>query len=283
MLLYCSHKTKVSIHIVRVSASETRRSTIGSARNVLHAMPLLCRAVRPLQLSEIASSLGVSEPTAFRVMQTLVEQGFAKSERPRGSGWTATMKIVEMSADLLERTELRQLAADPLQSLVDHFGETVTLAVPDNDHIVFVDRIHANSSVHFYCDTGRRLPLHAGAAARVVLAWLPQESFDAYVSRRLQPLTPKTRVTAAALRRDRAAIREQGYAVSVSDVEDGISGVAAVFVNGAGQPLGSAAIANLSSRWTETDIAKRGRALVETARVVNELCRHLRPRMVRIA
>jgi len=252
-----------------------QRSTVSSAINVLRAMTLLCEASEPLALADVAKELGISEPTAFRVMHTLVEEGFAQTGRPRGSGWTPTMQIVNLSSAILDRSELRKIVAPPLREVMGHFGETVTIAEPDGDHIVFVDRIQSRSSVPFYCDIGKRLPLHAGAAARAILAALPESDFHAYISRPLERLTTHTRVSPESLITDRVEIRGRGYAVSKDDVDRGISGVAVAFHNRHGVPLGSGAIANLTAQWTEQDIRVRGMALLTVAAEVNLACQHL--------
>ena len=103
---------------------------------------------------------------------------------------------------------------------------------------------------------GRALPLYAGAEGRTILAfgvddvdgYLRQAPFPAYNNRTL--------TTAAKLRRDIAAIRDRGYAISDEDVTEGIGALGApVRTTRTGTFAGVLSIAglaeNLTARRTE--------------------------------
>lgn len=151
----------------------------------------------------------------------------------------------------------------------------MTLAVPDGAEVLFVDRITGNRHVEFYCDVGRRLPLHVGAASRATLAHYPSEFFDQYAEGALPAFTHATLTTAQQLYADRESIRTRGFAVSQEDVEVGISAVAAPILNKRGEVLGAAAIANLSARWSDEDIEARGEEISRTCQEIGDRCEHL--------
>lgn len=249
-------------------AVKTEANVVGSAVKVLRALRVLCAADEPVLAARLATELGTSPATAFRVAETLVHAGFARREA-FGPGYVPTMDVVELSGLILGRTEITGLARPALTRLARRFGETVTLAVPDGDHVVFVDRIEGARTVRFYCDIGRRLPLHAGAAARCVMAHLPQHRFDAFLTAERERLTPSTRTSADELIADRAAIRAAGYAESLDEVDIGVSAVGVPILNADGKVLAAVAIASLSVRWGSEDRAARATAM---RAVAVELC-----------
>ncbi|WP_456694975.1 IclR family transcriptional regulator [Aeromicrobium sp. P5_D10] len=254
-------------------------NVLSSALRVLDGLQFICHSKDPVSLSHLAKQLNVSEVAAYRVAQTLIEGGYVRAAGDGRAGYEATWQIVEMSAAILDRSELRTFAADSLGSIADRYGESVTLAVPDGPNVLFVDRIDGNSSVHFYCDTGKRLPLHIGAASRSILAHYPEPVFAAYLTMDLVSYTESTQTDPDVLRADRTTIRSRGYAVSVEDVEVGITGVGAPILNAKGEILGAAAIANVSVKWSESDIAERGEAIAAACREISELCAQLSQRI----
>lgn len=218
--------------------------------------------------------------TAFRAAETLVACGFARPD-PSGHGYVASLDVVELAGAIIDRTSIKSIARETLAEVARTFGETVTLAIREGDHVVFIDRIEGTSNVRFFCDIGRRLPLHAGAAARCILAHLPDDDFAAYTSRTdLEALTPRTRVDQGALERDRHDIHRHGFAVSVDEVDTGVSAIGVCILNQYDEVLAAAAIANLTARWKRADIRGRAAAMREAAVRIQHRCRPLRPTMV---
>lgn len=256
------------------------KNVLSSAKRVLDGLRLIALSPEPLSLATLATGLGISEVAAYRVARTLMAAGYVRPAAGGRNGYEATWQIVEMSSALLDRSELRTLASGPLSELAGRFGESVTLAVPDGDHVLFVDRINANRNVHFYCDTGRRLPLHVGAASRAILAGAPDAVFRAYLERDLEKYTDSTETDPERLGADRDEIRARGYAVSIEDVEVGISGVGVAILNNRRQVLGAAAIANVSAKWSEDDIRVRGEAMLAVREAIERECGQLTQRFV---
>jgi DNA-binding IclR family transcriptional regulator len=258
------------------TGSVANANVLRTGLRVIDALHMIAGARRPATLKEIAVHLGVSEATAFRVTETLIETGLVERSQEAGGGYVATMEVVALGSKVLNHFQLRQLVIPELTKIAEEFGESVTLAIPQGDHVVFIERITMDASVEFYCEIGKRLPLHVGAASRAILAFLPEDRFERYLSRPLSRLADGTLVTAESVRKDRDDIRALGYAVSVDDVDLGISGVAVPFLNGQTEPVGSAAIANLTARWSEADWRKRGERMHATAAAMTDKCFHLR-------
>lgn len=257
----------------------SQTALLSSARNVLRALEIFCGAPEPLPLAAVATRLGVSQPTAYRIVQTLIKHDFVRPVGDR-AGYQVTLRVVELAGEVIDRIEVKEIIRPTFQRVAEAFDESVTVAAPDGDHIVFVDRLPALTNIHFYCNVGRRLPLHAGAAARCVLAHQEDELFERYLERRLGRLTPATETDPDELRADRDRILASGHAVSVDGVDLGISAVGVPILNGKNQVLAAVAIANLTVRWTESDIVERAKAMTDAARRVGAECARLTARQV---
>jgi DNA-binding IclR family transcriptional regulator len=93
---------------------------------------------------------------------------------------------------------------------------------------------------------GRTLPLYAGAAGRVTLAYRPEPLEDYLRAAPFPPLTDHTLATAQELRADVEAITSRGYSVSDEDVTLGIGALGAPLINRNGMFLGALSLAGLA-------------------------------------
>lgn len=107
-------------------------------------------------------------------------------------------------------------------------------------------------------ERGRILPLHAGASAQAILAFLPAEDQRAILESALEQFTPATITDPGRLRRRLVAIRKQGYAESKGEVYPGAMGIAAPIFAREGRVVASIAVSGPAGR-----IAKRRRAITD--------------------
>ena len=77
-------------------------------------------------------------------------------------------------------------------------------------------------------ERGRRLPLHAGASSKILLAFQNDEFMSDYVEQKgMENMTKNTFSDPNSLFAEMKYIREKGYALSDSEVDDGAKAVAA--------------------------------------------------------
>ncbi|MCE0764970.1 IclR family transcriptional regulator [Pseudonocardia kujensis] len=230
---------------------------------MLKALEYLCRASQAVSLEELARELSVAQPTAYRIANTLIATGYARVNGFHG-GYVATLKVMELSSQVYSTFDLRGEARNAFRSVGMQFGETITVAQADGFEVVFVDKIRAGASLAFYCHIGRRLPLHIGAAARCILAHLDDDELEEYLGGELTARTSATHTSPAVLRALRTQALEDGYVLSVDEVDIGVSAIAVPLMD-RGRVLGAAAIANTSTAWTPEDRADRVRAMKTAA------------------
>jgi DNA-binding IclR family transcriptional regulator len=112
--------------------------------------------------------------------------------------------------------------------------------------------------------TGQRFPLHASSSGKVLLAGYDDARLAAFLRRPRAALTPATLTSAGALRRELARVREQGFAASVDELEEGLASVSVGVHGDAGALVGVVNAHGLSLRF---DAAARAGA-VERMRVL---------------
>jgi len=109
----------------------------------------------PLGISELARRITASKGTVRDILLTLASHG-----------------LVERTDDLRFRRigapDLATLAAPQLRSLMQEFGETALLGVVRGGRFEIVAREEPATDLHMSASIGRRIPLDAGAHAKVL-------------------------------------------------------------------------------------------------------------------
>jgi DNA-binding IclR family transcriptional regulator len=254
-----------------VKVQESAKNVTSSAVKVLEGLRILCEAQGSVSLGDFRTRLGVSEATAYRVFQTLVSTGFAQPS-PSGSGYEPTLEIVRLGDLVTKGDHLADAIRSGFRPVNQKFQEPVTVGVPDGDFILFVKKLSGPRDPNFTCDVGVRLPMHIGAAARCILAHAPEEFFEAYLERRLAASDQTGGdILRAQMREDRDFIRENGYSISLDEVDVGISAIGVPILNRDGSVLGAVAIANVTARWDSEAMTTRAAEMRAAAAATSTL------------
>jgi IclR family transcriptional regulator, acetate operon repressor len=212
---------------------------------------------RPLALGELAELAGLPRSTTSRLVSSLERQGLVQ----RAGGLRPGPVLLRLAQRGVPEVTLVELADDALRALADESGETINLAVPTPlgvDQLVQVDSRHFIGSTNW---VGRRLPYHCTANGKVFLAFGAAPMTD-----ELERVTERTITTPEKLGRELTAIRAQGYATAIDELELGLSAVAAP-VHGADREVVAAlSVSGPTIRLTRRRIARLVPALLEQAR-----------------
>jgi len=140
-----------------------------------------------LQLSQIARRAGLPLATAHRLVAEL--DAWGGLVRAGDGRYEVGRRLWDIGILAAVQRDLREAALPYLQDVHGSTGETVHLAVRDGLHALYVERVVGRTSARVLSRTGARLPLHATAVGKVLLANAPGE-----VTRAV--LTAPARVTA---------------------------------------------------------------------------------------
>lgn len=184
-----------------------------SLRYGLAILGLFSRERRWLQIGEISSSIGLSPFDTHLQVTEMRRLNFLREspERRYGLGSGPPDPTVAIRAMGIVRHTRAHLVA--LQRLACC---PVTLAMLDGTELVVVDRAVASSSprLEMTIDLYRRLPAHATALGKVLLAYLPeQREHELVAEMTLEALTPFTITDKSKLLKDLQRVRNRALAV----------------------------------------------------------------------
>ncbi|SEJ47929.1 IclR family transcriptional regulator domain-containing protein [Demequina mangrovi] len=217
-----------------------------------------------LGAADVAARAGVSEDEARRLLAALVAQGYVDFE---ARAYRLTPLVLELGVGYLASLRLPRVAQPHLEALAYELGESVSAAVLDRASIVYVGRTAAPRLVSTRITFGTRLPAHASAMGRAMLAQLPEEEWDARLEATgLEALTTRTVTAPVALRESLRETLRQGWCEVDGEVEDGLRSIA-VPVHGLHGVAAAIGVTTLSGHGDAATLAAR---LLATAREIED-------------
>lgn len=227
-----------------------------SVRRTFQILRGLAESPRGLTLTEVAGALGLPKSSVHGILHTLSDLGCVRREAATGQ-FVLGLGIFELGAAYLKRLDLVQEFNEVAAAVVVATGETVQLAVLDGCDVIYVGRRDGTQLVRLASDIGRRLPAHATALGRALLAQRSDETVRAlYRGVALQKLTPDTIDTVPGLLEDLAACRARGYAHDREETAVGVQCYATAIRNHGGDAIAAVSITAMSSRLTAKHAAK---------------------------
>ena len=201
-----------------------------------------------LTLTEIAQGLGLQGGTVHRLLRGLVDLGLLRT-RAGSKRYVPGPRLRSLIHMTLDRAEYSGLAQSVLDRLVDEFGETAHLARLNDDCAESVLMKQPLGSDRSFVQPGRRLPLHAAASGKALLAFQDEDFIARYLARPRVRYTERTKVDAAEIRREMTRIREEGMAVCENELDAGVLSYGHPVPAGDGHVLYSVGITGLADRF----------------------------------
>lgn len=247
----------------------TPKYRVHSLERGLELLELLALGAKEKTLSELCRESGFSTSTAHRILNALEYRGYLM-KNPSTLRYRLSFKLAELARASSWQKDLKQVAMPILDGIAHHLKETIYLIIIDNDEAYCLGRTDGNTSIRILTlEVGARMPLHMGAAPKVLLAHLPENEIDRIIREKgLEASTPHTITNPLMLKQDLKTIREQGYAVSFHDVTEGVAAVSSPVRNWQGDVVASVSIAGLtrSNNFIKESIP----LLVDTIKVASE-------------
>ena len=184
--------------------------------------------------AECARRLELPRQTAHRLLAQLEAAGLV--QRSLEGGFFPGERLARLATGSLAHAwrggEVRQV----LREVVAHTGESSNVGVLDRDQVVYVDRVECDWPLRMQLGAGSRVPVHATAIGKLLLAYLPARG-----RRRLLATAPFRRFTdatvvdAETMQVELDRIRRHGHAVNDGENTVGLVGVAVPVRDGNGR------------------------------------------------
>jgi len=228
---------------------ERRRDESQTVVRALQLLDLVASSTRPLTTGSLATTAGLSRPTAYRLLVTLEREGYL--DRTADGAFALGYKATRLGGANGSQQALARRARPILEALLEEVNETVGLSVPVGAAVVEIDQIDPPHPVRQITYINEAFPLHCTSNGKVMLAALPDSELDAYLSRPLERRTPHTITSPDRLRQELDTVRRAAYGTDLEELYEGINGVSAAVRDSDGHPIAFVSVSGPSFRLSK--------------------------------
>jgi IclR family transcriptional regulator, KDG regulon repressor len=251
--------------------SDLDKSKKGVLAHVCEILDCFTQERTDLGVRELARLTGLTTSTTGRLLQEMKERGILQ-QNPESKTYSMGIRILNWSGVYLATLDIRAVAMPIMTELQQLSRETISLYLLDGTDRVCVERLESPQNVRIVARLGLRLPLYAGSAGKVILAFLNEDRQEHILATvPLQPFTQHTITDLKVLRAELVKIRQQGYAFSHGEWIQDASGVAAPIYGPDRQVTGALTISGPSQRFSQDVIERYGRDAVNAAMDISRL------------
>jgi DNA-binding IclR family transcriptional regulator len=213
----------------------------------------------------VARETTLSPSTVGRIMAYMKEMGILNQD-PENHLYMMGSKVLAWAGIYMVTSDVRTIALPVMVRLQEQTRETISLYILEGSERVCVERLESPETVRIVARIGRRIPLYAGSAGKVFLAFMPENRREMILRDiDLVPMTARTITDVDALRANLIQVREKGYAVSRGEWIIDASGTAAPIFDQRGQITAAISISGPGQRFTDEKIKEMADLLVKEA------------------
>lgn len=209
-------------------SSRAQTPGVDSARRVLQVLLMFSENRPALTVEQIVNETQISTPSVYRYLALLKE--LALVEERAYSTYSLSPRALALGRAAEQAFPLTRVLHAALERLSQESGETAQIMRRVDDSVVCSDSVEVSHAVRLSFTPGLVMPLHRGAAAKILLSGRPNHWIQAYLERASPRLTGAQK---AALLVEVERIRENGWAHSSAEVDEGIWAVAAPIMSDA--------------------------------------------------
>ncbi len=221
--------------------------------SAVHRVPVIDRMVEILVLLErrpqgatirdLVDSLSLPRTTVYRILNTLQFHDIVR--RSASGSYGLGPRLLSLAASAVPEPSVHDLPAiaqPHLERLSTATGEGCKVSIVDDGQLLVICAVAGKQEYALTVLPGQRMPLHAGAAGKTLLAHMPKADLKALLDAGLIRYTRNTLANVKRLLTELARIRHQGWAEDHGEYVPSIHAFAAPVVDPAGKVVAALSV-----------------------------------------
>ena len=234
----------------------------------LKILSFLGSTASPQSLRQVMSALGMTKPTAHRLLATLVAHGMVRFDSVDNT-YRLGMRLFELSRQVWEDFDLRGSAGTEMQKLQAESGETITLAILTPEGGVYIDELQSNHHIREQSRIGQRVSKWSSAIGKALISGLSYDERVFLQEAEREEILSLGYKDLSALNRHLDLVNARGYAVDIDEDVAGISGVAAPILDHRGITIAAIGLSGSSQRLSRDALHRLGPSVIEATRMAS--------------
>ena len=266
-----ARSARVSLARVRAVKQDSRpRGGVQSLARAFSIMEEIARNRDGIGLAELSKRVGLHNSTTFHLVKTMVSLGYVRQMKD-SKRYRIGRPLFALAASALDEVEMVSLATPILEELSRETGESAHFSVRLGDAVVVLARTGGKGAFQLTDRAGAIRPAHCTALGKIMLAALASEQLEQFLARAdLRAHTPKSIISAEALRREIAEVRRLGVAIDDGEFDPEVRCAALPVRDFSGQVVGAIGISGPVWRLSIEALQKRARRMRTAADRLSE-------------
>lgn len=198
---------------------------------------------------EISKKLGFHTATVSRILKILTKAGFLKQNELTHK-FRLGPAILSMAQTAMESLgeNLVRVATPHLLDLCEKVRETVVLEVISGKSVRIAYVAQGKQTLSIRAIIGDKLPAHAAAGAKAIIALSEPETIDMFLKKRMHRFTQRTITDPDKLRSELNRVRKTGIAYTREEIDEGVNAIGAPILDFSSKPVAAAVVVGPSAR-----------------------------------
>jgi len=205
-----------------------------------------------LSVAELVRRVALPKTTVHRMVADLVHLGLLERS---GRDVALGVHLFELGCRVPARRRLLETGLSYMQDLYTATREDVVMGVLDGSEVLCIVRVNSHAGRGSGMTEGDRLPAHATALGKALLAFSPRAVVARAIAAGLRPVTPSTIVVPDVLLQELARTCRTGVAYAREEDVVGTVSVAAPILSDGRDVLGALSVSGPARRFEPTRLA----------------------------
>jgi DNA-binding IclR family transcriptional regulator len=246
------------------------KHTIPVIERMMDVLGQIERRPNGATIRELTAQLSLPRTTVYRILNTLHEHDMVR--RDDAGAYHLGRRLLALAAHVVAGVsdiDLASLAQPFLDKLSADLGEGTKLSAIDHEGILVIAVSQGRREYALTVAPGQRMPIHAGAASKLLLAHLSADELAIWLAKPLIAYTAKSITDPKKLAAELARIKRAGWAQDRGENAPSIHAFAAPVFDRSGRMVAAVSVPFLAGaepgRMEEIRIAA-----IDTARAISE-------------
>lgn len=201
-----------------------------------------------MRITDLSRDLGLAKSTVHRHLSTLHDEGYVIKE---ANTYSLSLQFLDFGESARGRDPAYPMAGEKVKELAIETEERAQFLVEEHGLAVYVYREVGERAVQTDPGIGKRIPLHATAAGKAILAHSDREKVkEILTTQGLSALTDETITRKEELQNELEEIRSRGYGFNIQENITGLHAVGVPVMSPDGRVIGALSVSGPSHRLT---------------------------------
>lgn len=227
--------------------SDKQPGTVQAAYTMFDIIEAI-KASGGMTITQLSDELGYAKSTVHRHLKTLEEIDYVVEDT---EGYHLGLRFLDLGQHARRRHRGYALAREKVEELAEETEERVQFIVKEHGDAVYLHRACGKYAVHTDPGIGSRIPLHATATGKAILASLDEDELRDILDRiTLTSITEATITDRDQLFEELETIRERGYSYNYQENLEGLNAIAVPVVDPNLGVIGAIGVSGPTNRLT---------------------------------